>query len=246
MATKFRLGEGAEKFTCPYCKIQFKKGDEAISCPTCQTLHHASCWEENKGCTTFGCPEQHYETQETNTDNVYLNCGETLDDRQTYCPNCVQQVGVQIDSNITPTVSQLNSSINKSNKKKSNIPLIIGFIISAAIIVLVLLPKGGVATKNFNTMYSDIADKPWCEIAYDGTWMKIDTNPLDIDGLDYSQAILEVQSINLTLGFSSSVYQEMLDTRALDGRQSASCDKYEVSWSYHPSHGLEILYKIKN
>jgi len=26
-------------------------------CPACDVPHHAECWNENGGCTTYGCPE---------------------------------------------------------------------------------------------------------------------------------------------------------------------------------------------
>ena len=38
---------------CPYCRELI---DEAYSCPTCSTPHHSDCWNENGGCTVFGCP----------------------------------------------------------------------------------------------------------------------------------------------------------------------------------------------
>lgn len=276
MATAFKLGAGAEKYTCPYCKTQFKEGDEAISCPECQTLHHASCWEENKGCTTFGCSEQHYEEQHTNpTDvcvkcgtplgdgqefcpkcgtpkggvkkNICSKCGTELQDGQEFCPKCGQKADLQIDSGVNSAISQFNANVNKTNEKKNRKPIIIGIVAVAAVVIGILIfGKGGIGTKDFNKLYSDISDKSWCEIASDGTWMKIDTNPYDIDDYYDSTALSKVKSINSDLGFSSSVYQEMLETRALDGRQSASCDKYEVSWSYHPDRGMEVMYKIKN
>lgn len=40
---------------CPYCKAEIKDGDEVTVCPECGIPHHADCWKENGGCTTFGC-----------------------------------------------------------------------------------------------------------------------------------------------------------------------------------------------
>ena len=50
---------------CPFCKTEIKDGDTVKICPACGMPHHQACWEENKGCTTFGCSEQHIE-QHTN------------------------------------------------------------------------------------------------------------------------------------------------------------------------------------
>jgi hypothetical protein len=41
--------------TCPYCRAEITPA-EAQLCPGCSTPHHQDCWEENQGCTVFGCP----------------------------------------------------------------------------------------------------------------------------------------------------------------------------------------------
>lgn len=41
--------------TCPYCRAEIFPTDRTRVCPACHTPHHADCWEENKGCTVFGC-----------------------------------------------------------------------------------------------------------------------------------------------------------------------------------------------
>ena len=43
--------------TCPYCQFPIKQDSEAVQCRACQVPHHRECWEENGGCTTFGCQE---------------------------------------------------------------------------------------------------------------------------------------------------------------------------------------------
>ena len=40
---------------CPYCKTEFKEGDDVVVCSICEMPHHKDCWIENQGCTTFGC-----------------------------------------------------------------------------------------------------------------------------------------------------------------------------------------------
>lgn len=40
---------------CPYCRTPIENEQEAHLCPTCATPHHRECWEENGGCTVFGC-----------------------------------------------------------------------------------------------------------------------------------------------------------------------------------------------
>lgn len=43
--------------TCPYCKTAIQAGEEVRICGLCRMPHHLACWEENQGCTTFGCTE---------------------------------------------------------------------------------------------------------------------------------------------------------------------------------------------
>ena len=73
---------------CPFCKTEIKEGDTVKVCPECGIPHHEACWEENKGCTTFGCSQQHYEEQHTNPTDVCVKCGAPLGDGQEFCPKC--------------------------------------------------------------------------------------------------------------------------------------------------------------
>ncbi len=41
--------------TCPYCRSPFESGEEQTVCEGCETPHHADCYQENGGCTVFGC-----------------------------------------------------------------------------------------------------------------------------------------------------------------------------------------------
>ena len=67
----------------------------------------------------------------------------------------------------------------------------------------------------------------------------------DYFGVDSIEAMDAIEKVNRELGFNDSVAQEMQQTRSIDGRQSASNDDYEITWSYHPDNGLEVLYKLK-
>lgn len=41
--------------TCPYCQTPLKPGAEVVVCSECEMPHHADCWQDNNGCTTYGC-----------------------------------------------------------------------------------------------------------------------------------------------------------------------------------------------
>ena len=99
-----------------------------------------------------------------------------------------------------------------------------------------------------------LANNSW---AADGSEMNMDTNWYDKDPDDmtyyeynfYTEQLDDtlngIKWMNKKLGFSSSVYDDMMETNSLMGRQSASNDKYKVSWTYHPSKGLEVKYEKK-
>lgn len=40
--------------TCPFCKAA-TADDPTVSCDACGTAHHAACWEEQRGCSVYGC-----------------------------------------------------------------------------------------------------------------------------------------------------------------------------------------------
>jgi uncharacterized Zn finger protein (UPF0148 family) len=54
--------EGYVGSLCPYCRFPLKYHETMVVCPACKVAHHADCWNENRGCTTYGCaysPEAH-------------------------------------------------------------------------------------------------------------------------------------------------------------------------------------------
>ncbi|MBR3032219.1 MAG: SHOCT domain-containing protein [Clostridiales bacterium] len=137
-----------------------------------------------------------------------------------------------------------NSSVVKPKNKK--VPLIVGIAVGViAIAVVLTLVFARSKKKDFNDMYGDFGGEKWCTIASDGSYMKIDTNPYDIeDHVEYS-AWNKIKSVCKELGFPDSVIAKMESTNSLAGRQSESNDKYEVSWTYHPDNGMEVIFTIK-
>jgi hypothetical protein len=52
MATESQIGK-----ICPYCQTAIQASEKVFECPDCGMPHHAECWAENGGCTTFGCAD---------------------------------------------------------------------------------------------------------------------------------------------------------------------------------------------
>lgn len=124
---------------CPYCKAEIKGGDEVMVCPECGIPHHAACWNENGGCTTFGCKEQHYEERHTYPADVCSNCGTPLRDGQVFCPKCGHKTETVVDAGKEATPSPCDSGAEKKPKSKKSLVLIaviLVFCIGLAVAIL--------------------------------------------------------------------------------------------------------------
>lgn len=157
--------------TCPFCRTEIREEDAVKVCPACGIAHHQNCWNENKGCTTFGCSEQHYEAQNTNPTEVCGNCGAPLGDGQAFCPKCGtpksvpkknicgkcgneladgqefcpkcgQKAGLAVEANVNNAINQFNAGVTQAAEQKKKKPIIIAAIAAVAVLVLVLLFKG--------------------------------------------------------------------------------------------------------
>ena len=108
--------------------------------------------------------------------------------------------------------------------------------------VIVTVKKG----PDFKKVHSKIeGDTYYCKLASDGSYLSIDTNPLDLDDFSSTTAWKMVKDANTELGLPSSVTTKMSETRAMDGRQSETYNGVKVSWTYHPDQGLQVLYEAE-
>jgi len=68
---------------------------------------------------------------------------------------------------------------------------------------------------------------------------------VEIDGVAESFAsplqLDDVECFLSRLGAPSTVASKMGQTRALDGRQDDSWDRFTVEWSYHPDTGMNVI-----
>lgn len=61
--------------TCPICCTPFAEADEIKICPDCRTPHHVECWDDNRGCSTYGCGSaRHEETHESSDGSQQIPC----------------------------------------------------------------------------------------------------------------------------------------------------------------------------
>ena len=176
---------------------------------------------------------------------ICANCGTELAEGQAFCPVCGTKATATMAPGVSGAIDQFNANVETKKKKKPIVPIVIGAVAVVIVLVLIISLAGG-GKKDFNKMFSDIKYNSWCTIASDGSYMKIDTNPNDEDDYIDLTAYYTLESINAELGFPSSTYEKMGETRALDGRQYDSAGDVEVSWTYHPDSGLEVMYEWKD
>ena len=194
-------------------------------CPVCQALVDSSL--------AF-CPECGNALKKK-----CAKCGADMEDNQTFCSKCGQPVA-------SPVFAAAPASA--SSKKGWLIPVIIGGVVTLVIIIAIIF---SIANKpDFNEMFSEYKGNEWFTVASDGSYMIVDSNPTNVDAdyVKYSTLMDScdaVESINERLGFSSYVYDDMMQTTYNDGKQYAENDEYRISWTYHPDEGLEVKYEVK-
>mgnify|MGYP002572842201 CR=1 FL=1 len=106
---------------------------------------------------------------------------------------------------------------------------------------VIVIPAG----PDLQAIYDEYCTSSFAEIASDGSYLSVDTNPSDRDDyMDY-EAYLAIVSINTELELPESVLNKMNQTRSMDGIQSYSTDELEITWTYHPDRGLEVNYSLK-
>lgn len=98
---------------------------------------------------------------------------------------------------------------------------------------------------DFEEIFVSFLDSSYASVAADGSYLLIDTNPRDYDDYSDDDAVKGLYYAIVSLGLPDSLIQKMSSTRALDGRQSEEYDDLEVSWSYHPDKGLEVLFSLE-
>ena len=82
------------------------------------------------------------------------------------------------------------------------------------------------------------------EIGDDGSYIEVDTNPLDFDDYYNPTYIKIIEAFNEELGVPDYVYKLMITTTALQGRQTETVNGLIISWTYHPDNGLEVIYRL--
>lgn len=193
-------------------------------------------------------------------------CGTILKDAQLFCPNCgapryqkaqCKKCGaeMQMGQAFCPNCGAKQNPVKEVSGRKRFViigGIIAAIVIAAAVFACAVLGNGK-KTANFRKMFPDLLSTSYAKIDADGSYLKIDTNPDNIDSDDFgiseylisSNAIDAIERVNAELGFSHALLERMRNTTALQGVQSDSNERYMVTWSYHPDNGLEVIYEVK-
>ncbi len=89
-----------------------------------------------------------------------------------------------------------------------------------------------------------IADSICVTLGGDGSYCTIDTNPYDLDDFSMPTMTNRIKEFNEKLGLPEYVYQEMITTSYLQGKQTETFGEISVTWYYHPDKGLNATYKL--
>ena len=187
-------------------------------------------------------------------------CGSQFGANQKLCPKCGRKVtenqsgkktgsggsavSSQADKSSSSAVNQFSAALEQSRRKTRTRMLFTGAA-TLMLVIAVLITMKATAKKDFNGMFSDLDNNPWCEISDDGMTMTIDTNPDDSPDYIETIAYSRIKEVNKKLGFTENVYRSMGNTKAADGERYSTFQKYMVKWTYHPDRGLEVVYTIQ-
>ena len=96
----------------------------------------------------------------------------------------------------------------------------------------------------YDTLYKEFGWNSCYTLGSDKSYLQVDTNPYDIDDY-YNATYLEILKSAITaLKLHDYIYQRMLKTTAMQGRQEVTANGITVSWTYHPNKGLEAMFTI--
>lgn len=73
---------------CSYCQSPLADGETQTPCPDCGASHHAECWQENGGCSVYGCKQTPVTEARTAMEVPVSWWGQ----ENKPCPSCSQQI----------------------------------------------------------------------------------------------------------------------------------------------------------
>lgn len=157
---------------CPYCQSNIKSDNEVQYCKECGTPHHKECWDENGGCTTYGCGQNpvtdknlvnvgNLTIEQINeldlqtlsaVDNYCIFCGGKIETDSIYCKHCGSKVSVhQPEINSQKFLKEYENRYKSKLKKRRVKYTAVTAVISAVLVTVILIIYFGYAyiAKNY-------------------------------------------------------------------------------------------------
>lgn len=215
---------------CPFCKTEIAETDAVKVCPACGIAHHEGCWNENGGCTTFGCSGQEQtgpksfcsncgapmEAEEAfcgkcgtpkaaaaPKKNVCGNCGAELQDGQGFCPKCGYKAGVEVDNNLNAAISAFNAGVEQQTKKKKALPFIILGAVAAVIIAICAFLFSGPSVEKITLSKTYVEMKVGDSISVDYTIAPEKASDTEVTWKSSDTSVATVSSTGKIIGKSA-------------------------------------------
>jgi len=120
----------SKKNICPYCQTKIKDGADNTICSVCGIPHHRECWDENKGCTTYGCEgnpvTENVITEQTISASVIQDETQSVaEPAEVECPQCKEktEAGAQFCKQCGYNLSEDKSEVKKEAFEKEYLSL---------------------------------------------------------------------------------------------------------------------------
>lgn len=175
---------------------------------------------------------------------ICVKCGTSFEEGQEFCPKCGNESSITANNIFASENGKSDKNI-KENKKRvikliSIIAVIVVIVVSIVIALKVITPaKKGETAKDKLKSVSEKCVAKGTMLSSDGMSLFIDAE----DSLD-SDALEDIHTVLEELEIPDVVMREMETTTALMGRRVETCGDYEISWTFHPDNGLDVLVKI--
>ncbi len=121
------------------------------------------------------------------------------------------------------------------------------FIICVVFVVAIIEDETWDEDEYYDLEIADVYDtigcnSTFCEMADDGSYLKIDTNPKDIADYESTVALKMIKEANSEFDFTESLFERMQDTTKEDGKMTDENYLVEVRWTNSKEKGLEVIY----
>ena len=145
----------------------------------------------------------------------------------------------------TPPAAPPTPAFNRRELSIGGLCAAAGLIVGIVGSLLVTSVAGGLGSLGSTAMADavetcDLTADPWIELGDEGQSLSMQTDGEESPGADVADVVCVLGEIETP----DSVLSRISNTRALDGRQSATWDNYSASWGYHPDNGLDIVIEL--